>query len=95
MNQHGFRFGLWKQRKPRKASILICKIRSCVVKSDLKNKLFSAEFVFILKIQSYNARSDLKIRSLASLGNNTTDWEPLGPDEFKNPSRHYIFLSVG
>ena len=44
---------------PREASDLIFKIRSCTVRSDLKNKVFSAVFL-IFKIRSYSARSDLK-----------------------------------
>ena len=45
---------------PREASTLILKIRSWTVRSDLKNKAFSADFVFIFEIRSSSARSDLK-----------------------------------
>ena len=46
---------------PREASDLIFKIRSCAVRSDLKNKVFFfSDFVLIFKIRSYSARSDLK-----------------------------------
>ena len=56
-------------QKPREASTLIFKIRSCTVKSDLENKAFSADFVLIFKIRSYNARSDLKNKSARFSGN--------------------------
>ena len=45
---------------PREASDLIFKIRSCTVRTDLKNEAFSADFVLIFKIRSYTARSDLE-----------------------------------
>ena len=48
---------------PRQASTLIFKIRSCTVRSDLKNKAFSADFVPAFKIRSDSARSDLQNKS--------------------------------
>ena len=53
---------LGKSHFPEEASTLIFNIRSCVVRSDLKNKVFSA-FLLVLKIRSYSARSDLKNKS--------------------------------
>ena len=53
-------FFFFKSKLPREASTLIYKIRSCAVRPDLKNKVFLADFGFILKIRSYSARSDLK-----------------------------------
>ena len=54
----------WKTaRKPREASALIFKIRSCITRTDLKNKAFSADFVPIFKIRSCSVRSDLKNKS--------------------------------
>ena len=52
---------LSKMPLPREASDLIFKIRSCTVRSDLKNKVFfSAIFVHIFKIRSCTVRSDLR-----------------------------------
>ena len=47
-------------RRPREARDLTSKIRSCTVRSDLKNKAFSAVVLLIFKIRSYSARSDLR-----------------------------------
>ena len=45
---------------PREARDLIFKIRSCAVRSDLKNKHKVCRKCLIFKIRSYSARSDLK-----------------------------------
>ena len=57
---------------PREASTLIFKIRSCTVRTDLKNKAFSAAFVLIFKIRSYSARSALKNKSARFSGSAIT-----------------------
>ena len=49
-------------------STLIFKIRSCAVRSDLKNKVFSADFCFFLRSDLRAQDRILKIRVLASLG---------------------------
>ena len=48
---------------PREASTLVFKIRSCTVRSDLKNKSEISRRCLIFKIRSYSARSDLKNKS--------------------------------
>ena len=50
-------------RNAREASTHILEIRSCIARTDLKNKAFSADFVPFSKIRSYSARSDLKSKS--------------------------------
>ena len=45
---------------PREASDLISKIRSCTVRSDLRNKVFFCNVLLISKIRSYSGRSDLR-----------------------------------
>ena len=49
--------------KPREASTLIFKFRSCGVISDLKNRYLISRKCHIFKICSCNARSDLKNKS--------------------------------
>ena len=48
---------------PREASTLTFKIRSCIVRTDLKNKAFSADVMLVFKIRSYSARSDIGNKS--------------------------------
>ena len=55
--------------KPREASTLIFRIRSCAVRSDLKNKHEISRKCFIFKIRLTVQDRILKIRVLASLGN--------------------------
>ena len=50
-------------RQPREASTFIFKIRSCVVRSGLKNRPKTSRKCLIFKIRSYRARSDLKNKS--------------------------------
>ena len=52
----------------RGARDLISKIRSCTVRSDLKNKAFSAVFCLFLRSDLTVQDRTLEIRSLASLG---------------------------
>ena len=52
---------------PREARDLISKIRSCTVRSDLKNKAFSAVFCLFLRSDLTVQDRILEIRSLASL----------------------------
>ena len=52
-----------KSPAPREASTLTFKIRSCVVRSDLKNKHKISRKCLIFKIRSYSAGSDLKNKS--------------------------------
>ena len=59
---------------PREARDLIFKIRSCTVRSDLKNKAFSAVFCLFLRSDLTVQDRILKIRSLASLGGGGMDW---------------------
>ena len=54
--------------KPREARDLISKIRSWTVRSDLKNKAFSAVFCLFLRSDLTVQDRILEIRSLASLG---------------------------
>ena len=54
--------------KPREARDLISKIRSCTVRSDLKNKAFSAVFSLFLRSDLTVQDRILEIRSLASMG---------------------------
>ena len=56
--------------KPREASTLIFKIRSCTVRSDLKSKHEISRKGLIFKIRSYSARSDLKNKSARFSGKN-------------------------
>ena len=65
---------------PREARDLISKIRSCTVRSDLKNKAFSAVFCLFLRSDLTVQDRILEIRSLASLGGGAPesakgDWE--------------------
>ena len=53
---------------PREARDLISKIRSCTVRSDLKNKAFPAVFCLFLRSDLTVQDRILEIRSLASLG---------------------------
>ena len=53
---------------PREARDLISKIRSCTVRSDLKNKLKTAENALFLRSDLTVQDRILEIRSLASLG---------------------------
>ena len=39
---------------------LILTVRSCITRTDLRNKAFSADIVHTFKIRSYSARSDLE-----------------------------------
>ena len=55
-------------KEPREARDLISKIRSCTVRSDLKNKAFSAMFCLFLRSDLTVQDRILEIRSLASLG---------------------------
>ena len=48
---------------PREASTLIFKIRSCAVRSDLKNMPEISRKCLVFKIHSCNARSDLESKS--------------------------------
>ena len=48
------------RNRPREARDLISKIRSCTVRSDLKNKQENCRKCLIFKIRSYSARSDLR-----------------------------------
>ena len=58
------------------------KIRSCTVRTDLRNKASSADFVLNFKIRSNSARSDLKNKSARFSGkrhiniNNFVRWLP-------------------
>ena len=84
---------------PEKRALLIFKIRPCAVRSDLKIRHFSADFVLIFKIRSYSARSDLKNRSARFSGEclrvalrNPPAWHrglpgPSGPEPQKSPKR--------
>ena len=56
------------QEKPREARDLISKIRSCTVRSDLKNKQKTAENALFLRSDLTVQDRILEIRSLASLG---------------------------
>ena len=56
------------KKNPREARDLISKIRSCTVRSDLKNKAFSAVFCLFLRSDLAVQDRILEIRSLASLG---------------------------
>ena len=67
---------------PREARDLISKIRSCTVRSDLKNKAFSAAFCLFLRSDLTVQDRILEIRSLASLG-----FEPLFCGSEKNPRK--------
>ena len=51
------------------ASTPIFSVRSCAVRSDLKDKRKISRKCLILKIRSYNARSDLKTKSVRFSGN--------------------------
>ena len=53
---------------PREARDLISKIRSCTVRSDLKNKQKTAENALFLRSDLTVQDRILEIRSLASLG---------------------------
>ena len=56
------------ERQPREARDLISKIRSCTVRSDLKNKQKTAENALFLRSDLTMQDRILEIRSLASLG---------------------------
>ena len=58
---------LWRY-SPREARDLISKIRSCTVRSDLKNKQKTAENALFLRSDLTVQDRILEIRSLASLG---------------------------
>ena len=58
----------WELRGLREARDLISKIRSCTVRSDHKNKAFSAVFCLFLRSDLTVQDRILEIRSLASLG---------------------------
>ena len=88
--------------EPREASTLIIKLRSCTVRSDLKNTHeISRKCLMLTKIRSYSARSDLKNKSARFPGKGSLKGFLKGPrtclsrrtlqnriqNAFKNPSK--------